>query len=49
VPERRGLESGIEHHDLNQEWETMDKLAPWAESEIDCLQTRLKLPDLDKT
>jgi len=35
--------------DLNQEWEIMDSLEPWAEAEIDRLQARFKLPDIDKT
>jgi len=41
--------SGSDHHDLNQEWEIMDSLEPWAEAEIDRLQARFKLPDIDKT
>jgi hypothetical protein len=53
-PRRRSSDSGsdfspgVNRHDLNQEWETMDKLALWAETEIDRLHTRLNLPDLDK-
>ena len=45
----RAPASGSDHHDLNQEWETMDSLEPWAEAEIDRLQARFKLPDIDKT
>ena len=41
--------SGSDHHDLNQEWEIMDSLEPWADAEIDRLQARFKLPDIDKT
>jgi len=47
-PERRSSDSGVDRHDLNQEWEKMDKLAPWAEAEIDRLQSRLKLPKTER-
>lgn len=39
--------SGV-HHDLNQEWEAMDELRPWAEDEIDRLQDRLHLNESGK-
>ena len=48
-PRRRNSDSGsdfspgVNRHDLNQEWEKMDRLTPGAEAEIDRLQIRLKL------
>jgi hypothetical protein len=31
--------------DLNQEWDEMDELTPWALDEIDRLQERLKVSE----
>jgi hypothetical protein len=41
-------ESSLSHHDLNQEWEKIDELAPWAEDEIDRLQEKLNLPNAEE-
>ena len=46
-PVETTVEKYPEGVDLNQEWDEMDELTPWAQNEIDRLQERLKVSGHD--